>query len=1003
MRKQTFKRSLLAMAVVSGLCLTAPAMAASNTAGSVYGHTTANSKITYVNTKTGVSRTITVSDDGKFNINNVPPGMYNITDSNGVTRKVHVKIGVGISVSFDDIETISVTGSRISTIDTSSVETSSVFAQEDIYLLPVKQDVVSVALLTPGTAQGGANFGRNLPSFGGSSIAENGYYIDGFDVTNLRSLINFAKLPNDAVHQTQVKNGGYGVEYGRSLGGIINVVTRSGSNDWEFGGSTIISPDSFRASSKNVSNLNTPDTLTNFNSEDKHSDVSYTLFASGPIIEDQLFFFVNYEGRQDSDDYNYTTTSRSYERDNPNYLANIDWYINEDHRVRFTHINNKVTRDRVNYSNPIDPNGDGNEKLRETGVHGELVNEYSLKSGGNIFIGTYTGYLTENLNVRLLYGKLEHNYEVTPNLPGADCAYAWDTTGEKQWADRVQIGCWDEGQVQSTVTADYPTKDERTGYKVDFDWTLGDHNVRFGYNSETYDSFDAGTQYSGNVYYRYVEGAEWNGGVVNRVDVGVGTKGVRIRNYNTESGKFSLENTAWYVEDNWQVTDNLLAYIAVRGETFENLDGKGETFIESDQLIAPRFGLSWDIDGDSTKKLYGTLGRYYIPVATNTNIRATRTELFSQNYHFVDGFNPADGTPIGLGDKFGGSVTDNQIPDPRKIADQNLTPMHQDELIIGYQQALNDDWTVGVRFMGRTVQDGMDDFCGHDGIIDWAADNGYDQFDPRTLQGCIVINPGNDVTLDIDVHNNDALETHTISSDYIGLDEYKRHYLGLEFTAEKAFSDNWKGSFSYTLSRSFGNVEGYVNSTLAQEDAGATQDFDHQRFLDGSYGNLPNDRRHNFTFYGVYQFSDEWSASANINLQSGIPLSCNGYIPLDGLKTDPSGNGSTAYDAHNFERYSGSSFYCKDENGKASLTKRGDAGRANWLVDTNLSLIYTPEMLEGLSIQASVFNVFNTQRPTSFDQQLDLAQDNLEQSKNYLRATGYQAPRQAQLIVRYKF
>ena len=38
-----------------------------------------------------------------------------------------------------------------------------------------------VALLTPGATQGGANFGRNLPSFGGSSIAENGYYIDGFD------------------------------------------------------------------------------------------------------------------------------------------------------------------------------------------------------------------------------------------------------------------------------------------------------------------------------------------------------------------------------------------------------------------------------------------------------------------------------------------------------------------------------------------------------------------------------------------------------------------------------------------------------------------------------------------------------------------------------------------------------------------------------------------------------------------------------------------------------
>ena len=91
-------------------------------------------------------------------------------------------------------------------------------------------------------------------------------------------------------------------------------------------------------------------------------------------------------------------------------------------------------------------------------------------------------------------------------------------------------------------------------------------------------------------------------------------------------------------------------------------------------------------------------------------------------------FNSRDGTPVGLGKQFGGTILDEQIADPRKIADQNLNPMHQDELIIGYQYALNEDWTFGVKFMGRTIQDGMDDYCGHDGFIDWAADNGYDNF-----------------------------------------------------------------------------------------------------------------------------------------------------------------------------------------------------------------------------------------------------------------------------------
>ena len=999
MMNNTFKRSLLAAAVATGLSVALPAYSASNTAGSVYGQADANSKITYANERTGITRTVSVGSDGKFSINNVPPGRYKVTDSNGVSREVEVKIGVGTSVTFDQgVETIAVLGSRINAIDTSSVESSAVFTSEDIELLPVQQNVVNIALLTPGTTQGGSNFGRNLPSFGGSSIAENGYYIDGFDVTNLRSLLNYAKLPYDAIEQTQVKTGGYGVEYGRSLGGIINVVTRSGSNDWEFGGSVKYTPHQLTATAKNVVSKNTPDVYTGYYSENTHDDLSYTLFAGGAIIKDKLFFFVNAEGRKDSDEYFYKDQSRIYDRTNPNYLANLDWYLNEDHHFRLTHIGNKVTRERQNFENPYD---DGGNRLEFTGRHGIPSSDYDLKSGGDIFIARYTGYLTDDFSVRVLYGQLEHEYEVTPNLEGGDCAYAWDTTGEKQWAQRDRIGCWNP--VQNLVTSDFPMKDERESYKVDFDWTIGDHHLRFGYNHENYDSYDPGTQYSGDIYYRYIDGAEYNGGVVNGVDVGVGTKTVRVRTYNTDSASFSLINTAWYLEDNWQITDNVLAYLAVRGETFENTDGNGDTFIKSENLIAPRFGISWDINGDSSQKLYATLGRYYIPVATNTNIRATRGEVFTQQFHYVDGFNPSDGTPVGLGDQFGGTILDEQIADPRKIADQNLNPMHQDELIIGYQYALNEDWTLGVKFMGRTIQDGMDDYCGHDGFIDWAADNGYNNFNPSDLQGCIVINPGRDVTLDIDVDHSGNLETHTIDSKYLGLPEYKRHYLGLEFTAEKSWSDNWKGSFSYVLSRAFGNAEGYVNSTLAQEDAGATQDFDHGRFMDGAYGDLPTDRRHQFKFYGAYQFNDEWTVSANLSVTSGIPLSCNGYIPLEGLKQDPSGNGSTAYDYHNFERYSASSFYCKDENGNPTLTKRGDQGRSNWLFDTSLSVVYKPEAFEGLTLQASVYNVFNTQRPNTYDQQLDLARDNNEQSKNFLNATGYQDPREVQFIARYSF
>ena len=353
--------------------------------------------------------------------------------------------------------------------------------------------------------------------------------------------------------------------------------------------------------------------------------------------------------------------------------------------------------------------------------------------------------------------------------------------------------------------------------------------------------------------------------------------------------------------------------------------------------------------------------------------------------------------------RFRPAVNDVQVPNALKIADHNLEPMHQDELIIGYEQEYNEDWTLGVKFMGRTVRDGMDDTCSKDGFTRWAADNGYDNFDPHSLQGCIIVNPGSDLTFSLDLNNDGNLTKTTVPAEYFGLPEYKRHYLGLEFTADKEFSDNWKGGFSYVLSRTFGNVEGYVNSSLAQEDPGATQDFDHENFMHGAYGNLPTDRTHQFKFNGLYRFSDEVDMSINFSAVSGIPLSCQGFVSLDGMLQDPSGNSSTDYDYHNFFRYSASSFYCRNQDGEQELTQRGDGGRSNWLINTDMSVIYKPEWSEGLTLQATVFNVFNTQRPNAYDQVKDLNKGAAGINPNYQSATSYQDGRTVTLIARYAF
>lgn len=1014
------KRSAASIAVATVLMM-GSAQGATNTSGSIYGEAKTGSTITFKSDATGLSRSVVVEEDGKFRFKNVPPGHYVVTDENGNKRDVFVAIGKGVSAMFNkDVETISVLGSKISTIDTTSAESTMVFNADQISLLPVGRNTTAVALLTPGTVASDPEFG-NLPTFGGSSAAENGFYIDGFDVTNIRTFLRFANLPFDAVKQTQVKTGGYGAEYGRSLGGVTNTVTRSGTNEWEFGAAAYYTPESLRGNRKDVMDLE-PDAdggRTLYGSADTRDVLTYNFSVGGPIIEDTLFFYTNIEFRDDERNYFYSQTSTDYSITSPKGMAKLDWYVNSDHLISATYIENTTEVDRIRYNNTDDANGD---VMKYTGVHGDENVRTTTQTGGDIFIFNYSGQLTDDLSMSVMYGQLEDlSDNVIPrnvDEQAATCPYAWDTV-DTGWSGRTHIGCWNTAQSTVKDPDAAPSHDERTSYKIDFDYQLGDHNIRFGYNSENFQSFTIGTQYSGGDYYRYFSSYEAGNFQVNGVELPEGSLAVRHRTSFIQSGEFEVDNTAFYLEDSWQFNDELMIYAGIRNETFTNYAADGEIFVEADNLWAPRLGFAWDVDGDSTSKVYGTWGRYYIPIAANTNIRATRTESSSQWFYLVDGWDPATGQPIyngtvgAFGERIGGGYNDEQIPDPRTIAVDDLTPMHQDELILGYQTEVFDNWTAGVKGIYRTIKDGMDDFCGKDGFYNWAVDQGLPVanaendwhvpeggFDVHSLSGCIIVNPGNDVNLYIDTNGDGNVTLESISNDYFNLPEYKRSYTGLELTLERGMKDGWYANFSYVLSQSKGNIEGYVNSTLGQEDAGATQDFDHSYFQDGSNGDLPNDHRHQLKFYGGYELTEELMLTTNIVATSGIPLSRTGYIPTAGLLV---GDESTSFDEGNFSRYGASSFYYR-ENGETVLGHRGNEGRADWYYNVSVGLRYMPNWAEGLMLKMDIFNAFDSDQAIQWDQQWDYSQTDVNRvNANFGKATQFQSPRSIRFSARYNF
>ena len=94
-----------------------------------------------------------------------------------------------------ELDTVEVVGAgAINPIDVTSVESTTILTAEQIAKIPVPRDTTSVALLAPGTVRGDAAFG-NLASFGGSSVAENQYYVNGFNITNSFRSLNFSNVP----------------------------------------------------------------------------------------------------------------------------------------------------------------------------------------------------------------------------------------------------------------------------------------------------------------------------------------------------------------------------------------------------------------------------------------------------------------------------------------------------------------------------------------------------------------------------------------------------------------------------------------------------------------------------------------------------------------------------------------------------------------------------------------------------------------------------------------
>jgi hypothetical protein len=241
--------------------VTVPAMAQSSASGNILGTVDAlvGASIQVTNTETGLKRSIGVESNGRYLITALPLGPYKVDlVRNGKVEKstdVFVISGQGADASFTNVATVQISGRR-SRIDVSNTNNGANFTARELAKLPITPSLASIIQLAPNTTRGDTRYAAG-DSFGGGGPSENAYYINGFPTTNPLTQLGASELPFGAIAQAQIITGGFGAEFGRSVGGVVNITTKSGTNNWEFGVQADITPDSLRSKSKNYYYENT--------------------------------------------------------------------------------------------------------------------------------------------------------------------------------------------------------------------------------------------------------------------------------------------------------------------------------------------------------------------------------------------------------------------------------------------------------------------------------------------------------------------------------------------------------------------------------------------------------------------------------------------------------------------------------------------------------------------------------------------------------------------------
>jgi len=282
------------------------------------GGAVAGASISVRNVSSNIAYTATSNDRGFYAIANLPPGNYELNASftgfanykqTGIVLEVGQVATINVGLQVASAGTKVVVTEVAPVIEPTKTEISQVVETQQIQSLPISNRLFTdFALLTPGVATSRTSLGTTFTeyeatqiSFGGMRSFSNEITVDGADFVNTASGIQRSTPPQESVQEFRVVNNSFAAEYGRAIGGIVNIVTKGGTNDlhgsvYEYfqndaldSRNLLQKPEPSGVVPTRLQSVQLPDTL-------QQNQFGGTL--GGPITKDKTFFFMNYEGKR---------------------------------------------------------------------------------------------------------------------------------------------------------------------------------------------------------------------------------------------------------------------------------------------------------------------------------------------------------------------------------------------------------------------------------------------------------------------------------------------------------------------------------------------------------------------------------------------------------------------------------------------------------------------------------------------------------------------------------